>query len=542
MQPVCLTRQATVFSAPYFLTNCKVFKRRCRKCQQEVFYDGRECGLANYQNLMIFPIELLYEALEMKTHSGVPTLSWWRGKVEVACFGVEPSEVEGLRRKWTNMHAVVNLVLTEFIMLIDFPESLFRCCSDPDIVCIDGIVLSIESWRIRERNFTAPWRETTPSKQRATTRKDRNCWYLPESATWKPRKLLRQFALRDGGLTRSEITQLIQKHPGPFSVLLNRIAYPVIKDGLEVFMCPAVLQPFFHSASKPISPAIGVIPKVLWEPTAMFLSTRRLRNDNYINLVREHSILLNCLVTFIISNVNKPALTEACRAVIHHCLTIAQESASEAQEKYNVMPLGAFPAPEPFCARKEYEETGFFFPGRPIHSRVTNCMLSKTDESDFCNKDYKESGRYGAGMALFWCGRHRECIGWILLQKGESLEIIYSALVTRFQKLPKFIIYDNGCNLYEYCANRAPNLFADTIILSDGFHWSNHHNCSRSFNSSLMLAIAGISSVTHEQKNAYLAKFKSISIFMRFDSFSQIMHYVLHNMNYRERGCKLERQ
>ena len=88
MQPVCLTRQATVFSAPMFLSNFKVFKRQCVKCQQELFYDGREYGLANYQNLMIFPIELLYEALEIKTHSGIPTLSWWRGKVEIACFGV----------------------------------------------------------------------------------------------------------------------------------------------------------------------------------------------------------------------------------------------------------------------------------------------------------------------------------------------------------------------------------------------------------------------------------------------------------------------
>ena len=427
-------------------------------------------------------------------------------------------------------------------MLIDFPESLFRCCSDPDIVCIDGIVLSIESWRIKERNFTAPWRETTPSMQRATTRKDQNFWHLPESATWKRRQLLRQFALRDGGLTLSEVTQLITKHPGPFSELINRTAYPVNKNGLTFYMCLPVLQPFFHSASKEISPAIGVIPKALWEATTVFLSTSRLRNDNFFDLVREHSTLLNCLITFIISNIANPTLTEACRAVIKQCLTVAQESASEAHEKFNVIPLPAFPTPERFCARKEYEETGFFFPGRPVHSRVTNCMISKTEEKQFCNKDYKEAGRYGAGMALFWCGRHRECIGWILLQNGESLEIIYSALVTRFRRLPKFVIYDNGCNLYEYCANRAPHLFADTIILSDGFHWANHHNCSRSFNSSHMLAIAGISSVTHEQKNANLAQFKSISIFMRFDSFSQIMHYVLHNMNYRERGCKLERE
>ena len=175
------------------------------------------------------------------------------------------------------------------------------------------------------------------------------------------------------------------------------------------------------------------------------------------------------------------ALMGACYGVIKHCLVIAHQSTSETLQKYNVVPLPpdkpahlpalAVLAPEPFSARNDYNTTGFFFPGRPMHSRIKNCILSKAEEKEPpCNKDYKEAGKYGAGMALFWCGRHRECIGWILLQKSESLEIIYAALVTRFVKLPTYLIYDNACNLYEYCANRAPNLFVDTVFLSDGFH------------------------------------------------------------------------
>ena len=233
-----------------------------------------------------------------------------------------------------------------------------------------------------------------------------------------------------------------------------------------------------------------------------------------------------------LSNRNHVRKLDAGYNLIHCLLLIARNP--------NVMPFDQVSDPEAFLARDEYERTGFYFPGRPIQAKVANCILSKSEDKEPpCNKEYKEAGKFGAGMALFWCARHRECIGWILLERSESLEILFSSIVTRFRKIPNYIIYDNGCNFYEYCVNRAPDLFSDTVFLSDGFHWSNHRNCSSSFNSCLIEAIKGISSVTHEQKNSNLAKFKAISTFMRFDTFSQTMHYVLHNMNYRERGYKL---
>ena len=359
----------------------------------------------------------------MKTHSGIPTQSWWKAKVEVACFGLEGTDVKRYRDKWTNMHSVVNLVLTEFIMLIDFPEPLFRCCQHPEVICVDGIVLSIENRRIKERNFSTPWREDAPTRNRASTRSDRNVWDLKQSIRWKPRELLRQFALRNGGLKRQELVQLIRRHPGPLSDLLNLAAYPVQRNGSEIYVCPSLLQPFFHSASKPISPAIGVVPKVLWHDTAGFLQSKQFRPE-YLNFVREHSSLLNSMLTFMLSNQANQALMNACYGVIKHCLVIAYQSTSETLQKYNVVPLAVAPTEDsvqaptskPFSARDEYGITGFFFPGRPLHSRIKNCILSKTDELESpCNKDYKEAGKYGAGMALFWCGTHRECIGWILL-------------------------------------------------------------------------------------------------------------------------------
>lgn len=39
---------------------------------------------------------------------------------------------------------------------------------------------------------------------------------------------------------------------------------------------------------------------------------------------------------------------------------------------------------------------------------------------------------------------------------------------------PKVIIYDNGCNLHNYCLNREPTHFKESWFLVDRLHWANH--------------------------------------------------------------------
>ena len=39
---------------------------------------------------------------------------------------------------------------------------------------------------------------------------------------------------------------------------------------------------------------------------------------------------------------------------------------------------------------------------------------------------------------------------------------------------PEVVIYDNACNLHQYCLNRDPVFFANTLMVVDGLHWDNH--------------------------------------------------------------------
>ncbi len=161
----------------------------------------------------------------------------------------------------------------------------------------------------------------------------------------------------------------------------------------------------------------------------------------------------------------------------------------------------------PTPADEELVNSGFYFPNNPIVRLVQKTQISGTKEAA-CNKTYQSAGQLGPGIILFWCALHRICIGFVLLESAESCEYVYSTLVTRFQRMPAVIIYDNACNLSEYCLNRAPSLFAGTKFLVDAFHMSGHINCAHSFNSGLHKSLRGISSVVHEQKNALLAKSK----------------------------------
>jgi hypothetical protein len=107
----------------------------------------------------------------------------------------------------------------------------------------------------------------------------------------------------------------------------------------------------------------------------------------------------------------------------------------------------------------------------------------KLSKESSCHKEAKDAGKFGAGTILYWCAEHRCCLGFTVLQSAESVRQVFEAITVRFKEMPKVIIYDNGCNLHEYILNRAPELYDETLILCDGFHFRHHKNCCTQYNS-----------------------------------------------------------
>ena len=193
-----------------------------------------------------------------------------------------------------------------------------------------------------------------------------------------------------------------------------------------------------------------------------------------------------------------------CRDVLRYILALSKKLAEP-----NIHPSNFSTNPSMHSFPSDTEEllrTGVYFPNNPVVRTCARTNIAGSDSS--CTKNYQSAGKLGAGIILFWCAKHRLCVGFVLLESAESCEYVYSTLVTRFKRIPKTIIYDNACNLSEYCLNRAPELFIDTKFLVDAFHYKGHTNCSHSFNSGMHQSMFRISSVVHEQKNALLAKSK----------------------------------
>jgi len=67
---------------------------------------------------------------------------------------------EGNQKEITSFEClagIVNQYFCQFLDLLYDKHNSFSCCDNPDIVMLDGIVMSIEASRILRQKLEAPW-------------------------------------------------------------------------------------------------------------------------------------------------------------------------------------------------------------------------------------------------------------------------------------------------------------------------------------------------------------------------------------------------
>jgi hypothetical protein len=50
----------------------------------------------------------------------------------------EDIPVQQARQRWMGVSGVLTSFLAEFYSILDYPDSLFSCCDNPDIISADG--------------------------------------------------------------------------------------------------------------------------------------------------------------------------------------------------------------------------------------------------------------------------------------------------------------------------------------------------------------------------------------------------------------------
>ena len=115
---------------------------------------------------------------------------------------------------------------------------------------------------------------------------------------------------------------------------------------------------------------------------------------------------------------------------------------------------------------------------RPIYPRLKHDQ-EKGKRGGKCSKYYSTYGqqRLTGGLMCVWC-THSICYGFHSIPRSEGRDDVFSAMVTRWRKAPKTVIYDFACALGPYCMTREPEFFADTLFVIDAFHAGGHTKCA----------------------------------------------------------------
>ena len=136
-----------------------------------------------------------------------------------------------------------------------------------------------------------------------------------------------------------------------------------------------------------------------------------------------------------------------------------------------------------------------FFPSLPVQTGSANYavdkLLSKC-EPDECRK-YSGCQPVLTPVIFTIICLHGICYGFEVIATHGSPRHPFQIFRLWFTVVPKLIIYDNACKLYQYCLDKEPAFFGHTQFAVDRFHWGGHIGCSAGYSLDKYSSIAEVS-------------------------------------------------
>lgn len=291
----------------------------CTFCNSTYCFDGRSFGILNFSDNHLFAVELVLELLEFKVNGGTATNGYWQSKVDsLLRYRPSDSATKLLRKRWMNMSGKVNSVVTEFLKILVYPQSFFKCCESPKIVCVDGIVLSVENRRIEKQCLTEPWRDTTVSNQRFSKRRDRNVLAMDKDDYIIIRSFVHTGIVftKFVGIEREELVRLNTKMRGS-PVLVFLICAGVLTG--DLIRCPALLCEFVQCLYKEVSPASSLAPAPIWA-TLKSICEKKTIQSSYMDTIARHAPVLNGVLNYAVSLEVNSHPYRSCLLLLAHLL------------------------------------------------------------------------------------------------------------------------------------------------------------------------------------------------------------------------------
>ena len=148
-----------------------------------------------------------------------------------------------------------------------------------------------------------------------------------------------------------------------------------------------------------------------------------------------------------------------------------------------------------------HEQTGTCAPSLP-QCRPEPFLWTKVLRTGMCSKHYAKAHKFSPGAMTICCGcKHPLVLDFTVLDRKEAPQVLLNMLLTRFARIPKFLVYDFARGAFRVALGKVGWLLMDCTVVSDRFHIFNHL-CSDAFDPRSYSKMDGADSGAPEQRNA----------------------------------------
>ncbi|KAJ3553760.1 hypothetical protein NP233_g12574 [Leucocoprinus birnbaumii] len=492
------SKSATLYTLWAALACC-IEVQACPNCpphwQHFIGPDLREQGIFNLNNSMLASHELLNEYTNAFTLSETPFDSWvqfLRGRYEEA--GSKFMGKDQFRSCW---FAFARLQKLESDFLC--PD----CGKQPENVIWDGVTLAFHQRQLL--STIQPPTTTFPESPLRPTKYIPSQQVLPNPAL---RKLLRNLTspadrLKSTGQPGAPLPPAAEPDPETVSTILAELHK--VNPSLA-----AVFQAYFTSAAREKSPVPQAVQSFFFQLAAeesilqMINRPSQAAIDQFLSNPRKENEYLLCSCPHLFHLLQLDQQKHGGLAYSALVLSVLQWLLQRSRSTLKLLSENSPPLLDDTSYEApvtNWERTGCFYsmpqirirPAYP-HLAGENIPEDRQQRGGKCSKDpsnpstsnlpscgkyfstYGQQGLTG-GIMVVWC-THSISYSFHCIPKCEGRNDVFSAMVTRWPRAPKRVVYDFSCALGPYCLLREPDFFADTLFIIDTFHARDHTKCA----------------------------------------------------------------
>ena len=490
----CKFKRKCTLHLPHIDLQCNLFIRPAIGCDCYLDFDGRSQHLINLDNRHIYPYTWLMDILHNTQETRFPLHAAFRSAKRTRMAVGQPKPT-------SRLYETLRYCYNSFIRLLDIQyEDLYKCeiCGiDPDTLVMVGIMMGSREDPLPK--FEIP---SVPFIQvEECSIKDRV--FVRNSDT---RRLLSIYAGRSKNTYEKDIKRITETdYTNLHCQLSSNISLQsvVLEAGNP---CPKSLQKLMGELSRD-SPTCGIFQIAGNNEGITSIGIRTVLSS----IVTADDITASRIIPRykVLFEKKCPLLLEFLLSEEIHIL-----------RKINLLKDLLISVDAPFTNRVVPDQNHYgpsseshqkleFFPNKPLLRGTANYKADAANETitTGCRKESHRHPTLTPGLFTMFCP-HAVCYGFQVMQNSESPKTAFDLLVRRFEKMPRYLIYDNSCKLHLYALKREPIRFQNTQFMVDRLHYSRGHvGCSLGYSMDTYasdIVIKSINSQANEQANARL--------------------------------------